>query len=137
MACAALARFVYLLWLGIYVHGLFTDPPVPSNGGTVDLPAVENSTNVSVFCEVSFNNMGNNVLVSTIWRLGSGTETTKLIRYDQPEYSNFYLEDAVRFTNFTILSFTRANLDMMVLECTNGFGGANQENAFFVPRFIG
>ena len=114
-----------------------TDPPVATNGETIDLPAVENATNVSVFCGVSFNNMGNSVPVATIWRLGSSVVTTlPTIQFSEPEYSNFVLENVTRFTNLTILSFSRS-LDMMVLLCTNGFGGANQEYAFFIPRFIG
>ena len=117
-----------------------TDPPVATNGGTVDLPAVENATNVSMFCELSFNDMGNIVLVDIFWRLGSGIGMTpQFILFGEPEYSNFVLENVSRFTNLTILSFSRS-LDMMILECSNGFtagGGVNLQNAFFVPRFIG
>ena len=124
---------VFLLQIGIYASGLTTDPPVTTNGGTVDLPAVENATNVSVFCAVT----AFNTPVDTSWEFGSSSMTLQLIRFDEPEFSNFVLENVTRFTNLTIPSFTRASLDMMVLECNNAFGGTNERNAFFIPRFIG
>ena len=111
----------------------FTDPPVATNGETVDLPAVENATNVSVFCEVMFQG----IIVNTNWRLGLGGISQQLIDFSQPQFA---LEDVARFTNLTILSFNRESLDMMILECTNGFtagGGINLQNAFFIPKFIG
>ena len=130
MVCdaAIVFRFVFLLQLGIYVRSLFTDPPVATNGGSVDLPAVENATNVSVFCEVTFLNNSAN----SIWRLGSTT-----IAFGQLAFSNFVLvENIPRRTNLTLLWFSRASLDMMVLECTNGIG-SDLAQAFFIPRFIG
>ena len=106
-----------------------TDPPVTTNGGTVDLPAVENATNVSVFCELTS--------ISTVWQLGRNGMPQDLIDFDDPEFSNFKLENVPTYTNLTILSFTK-DLGMTVLECTNGFiVGGNLQNAFFVPRFIG
>ena len=111
-----------------------TDPPVAMNGGTVDLPAVENATNVSVFCEVMFQG----IIVDTNWRLGSSGVSPQPIDFGQPQFSNFVLENVARFTNLTILSFSRASLDMMVLECTNAASvNFNRENAFFIPKFIG
>ena len=111
----------------------FSDPPVATNGETVDLPAVENATNVSVFCEVMFNGNPSN----TVWKLGPDSFSTQIIGFSQPEFSNLILEDpSTGRTNLTILSFSRDSLDMVVLECTNGFGGA-LENVFFIPRFIG
>ena len=111
-----------------------TDPPVATNGETIDLPAVENATNVSVFCKVMFQG----IIVDTRWRLGLGGISQQPIDFSsQPQFA---LEDVARFTNLTILSFSRASLDMMILECTNGFiagGGINLENAFFIPKFIG
>ena len=112
------------------VTGFSTDPPV-MNGGTVDLPAVENATNVSVFCDVMFNDMS----VGTAWLLGPDKMSTDLLVFNQPT-SNFAIEDTIMRKNLTILLFSRASLDMVVLECTNGFGGA-LENAFFIPKFIG
>ena len=132
---SAMLILVFLLQLGelgIYVSSLSTDPSVTTNGGTVDLPAVENAANVSAFCAVAFQGAP----VDTIWRLGSSGMSTQPINFNQPQFSNFALENVPRFANLTILSFSRASLDMMVLECTNGFGGA-LENAFFIPRFIG
>ena len=126
-------RLIFLLQFGIYANSLFTDPPVLTNGGTVDLSAVENATNVSVFCAVTFNSDASN----TVWRLGPDSMSTEIIGFGQPAFSNFVLENpSTGRTNLIILSFSRDNLDMMVLECTNGFGGA-LENAFFIPRFIG
>ena len=123
-------QFFFLLQLRFYASSLITDPPVTTNGGTVDLPAVENTANVSVFCALTFQGTP----VNTIWRLGSSGMSTQLIDFSQPQFSNFALEN---IANLTILSFSRASLDMMILECTNGFGGGNLENAFFIPRFIG
>ena len=108
-----------------------TDPPVTTNEGIVDLPAVENAANVSVFCAVTF--QGNPV--NTNWRLGPSSTSLQLIDFDEPQFA---LENAPRFTNLTIRLFSRASLDMMVLECTNGFFvGGNFESALFLPRFIG
>ena len=122
----------FLLQLGelrIYVSSLSTDPSVITNGGTVDLPAVENAANVSVFCAVAFQG----IPVNTNWRLAPSGMIPQPINFSQP---HFALENATRFTNLTILSFGRASLDMMVLECTNGFASPNLENAYFIPRFI-
>ena len=120
--------FLFLLQFGNYVCGFFTDPPVASIGETVDLPAVENATNISVFCEVTFLTNSAN----TVWRLGSTT-----IAFGQEAFSNFVLvENIPRRTNLTILSFSRGSLENMVLQCTNGIGSDLQE-AFFTPRFIG
>ena len=111
-----------------------TDPPVTTNGETVDLPAVENAANISVFCAVNF--QGNSV--DTFWRLGASSMSLQLVEFGQPQFSNFALENAPGFTNLTIRLFSRAGLDMMVLECTNGFFvGGNLESALFLPRFIG
>lgn len=107
MIMTSAERLVFLLQLGIYVSSLSTDPPVATNGGTVDLPAVENATNVNVFCEVTFNDSGNNVLVTTGWRLGLSAMTTQSIQFNEPD-TNFVLENVTRSTNLTILSFTRA-----------------------------
>ena len=126
--------FLLLGELGIYVSSLSTDPSVTTNGGTVDLPAVENAANVSVFCAVTFQGTP----VDSNWRLGSSGMSSQPIDFGQPQFSNFALESVIRFTNLTILSFSRASLDMMILECTNGASvGTNVENAFFIPRFIG
>ena len=128
--------FLLLGELRIYVSSLSTDPSVATNGGTVDLPAVENAANVSVFCAVTFQGTP----VDTRWRLGSGGISQQPIDFGQPQFSNFVRENVARFTNLTILSFNRESLDMMILECTNGFtagGGINLENAFFIPKFIG
>ena len=133
MKCASLLRSVLFFQLGIYASSLVTDPPVTTNGGTVDLPAVENATNVSVFCAVSFQGTP----VDTAWRMGLIGMTPQPIDFSDPQTSNFVLENVARRTNLTILSFTRSNLDMMVLQCANLFSGANEESAFFIPRFIG
>ena len=125
--------FLLLGELGIYVSSLSTDSPVTTNGGTVDLPAVENAANVSVFCAVTFQG----IPVDSNWRLGSSGMSPQPIDFNQPQFSNFALGNVPRFTNLTILSFSRAGLTMMVLECNNAFGGGNLENAFFIPRFIG
>ena len=109
-----------------------TDPPVATNGGIVALPAVENATNVSVFCAVTFQGTP----AGTNWRLGTDSMSTLPILFGEQDFSNFVVENVIRVTNLTILSFSRASLHMMVLECNNGFGGA-LENAFFIPRFIG
>ena len=117
-----------------------TDPPVTTNGETVNLPAVENASNVSVFCAVT---AFQGIPVDTFWRLGSlplgtGAMSPQPILFGQPQFSNFVYENVARFTNLTILSFSRESLDVMVLECTNGAGIAtNRRNAFFIPRFIG
>ena len=132
MKCASLLRSVLFLQLGIYANSIVTDPPVTTNGGTVDLPAVENATNVSVFCAVTFQGTP----VDTAWRIGLIGMTPELIIFNDPQFSYLVRENVARQTNLTILSFTRSNLDMMVLQCTNGFGG-NEESAFFIPRFIG
>ena len=131
MKCASLLRSVLFLQLGIYANSIVTDPPLTTNGGTVDLPAVENATNVSVFCAVTFQGTP----VATDWLLASIGMTPQPISFTD---SNFVLENVTRNNNFTILSFTRSDLDMMVLQCTNGFVvGGNEESAFFIPRFIG
>ena len=130
MKCASLLRSVLFLQLGIYANSIVTDPPVTTNGGTVDLPAVENATNVSVFCNVTFQGTP----IVTGWRLLSIGMTPQPIAAQLP---NFVVENVARRTNLTILSFTRSNLDMMVLQCLNGFVGENEESAFFIPRFIG
>ena len=103
-----------------------TDPPVTTNGETVDLPAVENATNVCVFCEFS---------TATVWQLGRNGMPPDLIDFDDPEFSNFKLENISTYTNLTILLFTK-DLSTIVLECTNGFQ-LSKINAFFIPRFIG
>ena len=130
MKCASLFRSVLFLQLGIYASSLVTDPPVTTNGGTVDLPAVENATNVSVFCDVTFQGTP----VVTAWRMGLIGMTPQPIDFTG---SNFVLENVTRNNNLTILSFTRSDLDMMVLQCTNGFVVSGEESAFFIPRFIG
>ena len=115
------------------VSALSTDPPA-LNGGTVDLPAVENAANVPVFCAVTFDNTP----VSTIWYLKNGTMPRERIFFGQPQFANFMAVPGTPTvaTNITIVSFSRANLDMIVLECTNIFTSQLQ-NAFFTPRFIG
>ena len=130
MKCASLLRSVLFLQLGIYANSIVTDPPVTTNGGTVDLPAVENAINVSVFCNVTFQGTP----IVTGWRLLSIGMTPQPIGVQLP---NFVVENVARRTNLTILSFTRSNLDMMMLQCLNGFVGDNEESAFFIPRFIG
>ena len=56
----------YHSWLFL-THSPSTDPPVATNGGIVALPAVENATNVSVFCAVTFQG----TIAGTNWRLGT------------------------------------------------------------------
>ena len=72
-----------------------TDPLVTTNGGTVDLPAVENATNVSVFCAVTF---GGNTPVETIWRLRTGNMMPREIEFGNgsPDFSNFLIENGIK-----------------------------------------
>ena len=107
-----------------------TDPPVAMNGGTVDLPAVENATNVSVFCAVMFQGSP----VTTIWR--TRTITSMIVESISLASTDFVFENTSFYTNLTIVSFSRDVLEMILLQCTNGFGAA-LESAFFTPRFIG
>ena len=87
MKCASLLPSILFLQLGIYASSLFTDPPVTTSEETVDLPAVENATNVSVFCEVLFQGTP---LVTT-WRIGLIGMTPQPIIFGDPQFSNFVL----------------------------------------------
>ena len=123
----ALVRLVTVLLLKQKVAGLSTDPFV-ENGGTVVLPAPENAANVSVFCQVSF--QGTPVVTQWFLTLNGGTR------------SEITTGPSIQFTggsmllNLTIVSFSR-DLDIAILECGNGFGGPNDETAFFLLRIIG
>ena len=130
---ATLQWTVLIAFVSYYVSAFYTDPPAV-NGGTVDLPAVENAANVPVFCAVTFDNTP----VSTIWYLKNGTMPRERIFFGQPQFPNFVGVPGTPtvLSNITIVSFSRANLDMVLLECSNGFPFQLQ-HAFFTPRFIG
>ena len=130
MMTAALFRLVFSLQLGVYASSQTTDPPVATNGGTVDLPAVENATNVSVFCEVTFQGSP----VTTIW--STRTITSMMVEPIGLDSTDFVFENTSIKTNLTIVSFNRDILEVILLQCGNGFGAA-LEHAFFRPRFIG
>ena len=123
----------FITFVSYCVSALSTDP-IAVNGGTVDLPAVENAANVPVFCAVTFSNTP----VDTAWFLKNGTMPRERILFGQPQFVNFVAVPGTPtiHTNITVVLFSRANLDMIVLECTNNFPGQLQ-NAFFTPRFIG
>ena len=127
------ALFFYLVLsiaslLGDLVTGLITDPFV-ENGGTVVLPATENATNVSVFCQVSFQG-GTQTL--TQWHLTMKGGMREVLAAGP----SIQLTGGTLQTNLTIVSFSR-DLDMAILECDNGFDGPNEETAFFLLRIIG
>ena len=130
---ATLQWTVLIAFVSYCVSAFSTDPPAV-NGGTVDLPAVENAANVPVFCEVTFSNTP----VTTVWFLKNGTMPRERIQFGQPQFANFMGVPGTPtvHTNITIVSFSRANLDMIVLECSNNFV-TELQNAFFTPRFIG
>ena len=112
-----------------YVTGLSTDPPT-ENGGTAVVAALENATDVSIFCMVTEN--GSPGL--SVWYFTEEGGTRQLLNFDQPDASNFVATGSGR-QNFTIRSFGR-NLDMGLLECNNNFI-PNLERAFFSLRIIG
>ena len=124
---------VLIAFASYCVTAFSTDPPAV-NGGTVDLPAVENAAHVPVFCAVTFDNTP----VNTAWYLKNGTMPRERILFGQPQFPNFVGVPGTPtvVSNITIASFSRANLDMILLECSNGFP-LQLQNAFFTPRFIG
>ena len=122
---------VTALQFGEYVSGLSTDPPT-ENGGTAVVAALENATNVSVFCAVTFGG-GSTAPRVKLWYITTiGGLTRELILTSVP---NFVFAGTHR-ENLTILSFGR-NLDMGRLECNNDIVEPNQnEKAFFSLRII-
>ena len=125
----ALLCLVLALQFGGHVNGFSTDPPT-ENGGTAVVAALENATNVSVYCEVTFEG----TTVNTGWYLTEKGGTRQQILFAQPSAANFFTSGFQ--SNLTILSFGR-NLDMGVLDCNNNFQGANRQSAFFLLRIIG
>ena len=124
-ACVRLVAVVMLL--KEQVTGLLTDPFV-ENGGTVLLPELENTANVSVFCQVRF--QGTPVITQWLLTMKGG------MRNVLAAGPTFQLTGGSLQPNLTIVSFSR-DLDMALLECGNGFDGQNAETAFFLLRIIG
>ena len=131
MATKKIAVFLCLdlgLQFGDYVCGLSTDPPTV-NGGTAVVAALENATNVSVFCAVTIGGMPS----LTLWSITVEGGTIQRI-FGIPGVPNFFSTGSGR-ENLTIISFNR-NFDMALLECDNNFDNA-RERAFFSLRIIG
>ena len=127
---ATLLCFGLALQFGDYVTGFSTDPPT-ENGGTAVVAALENATNVSVYCAVmDFGSPG-----VSFWYLTEAGGTRQRILFGQQSAANF-LATGVVHENFTILSF-RQNLDRALLECNNGLIPPHDEVAFFSLRIIG
>ena len=130
MKSTALLCLNLVLQFGDYITGLSTDPPT-ENGGTVVVAALENATNVSIFCTVTeFGSLG-----LSVWFFTTEGGTRQLLDFDQPNAANFFTTGIAR-QNFTIRLFAR-NLDMAVLECNNNLPSPNREIAFFMLRIIG
>ena len=123
----ALVRLIAVLLLKQQVTGLLTDPFV-ENRGTVVLPAPENAANVSVFCQVGF--QGTPSVTQWFLTMNGGTRDLLVVG------SSFQLTGGSMQPNLTIVSFSH-NLDMAILECSNGFVSPNDESAFFLLRIIG
>ena len=130
MKPAALLCLILALQFGGYITGLSTDPPT-ENGGTAVVAALENATNVSIFCTVTeFGSLG-----LSVWYLTEKGGTRQRIIFGQQSASNFFTIGIGR-QNFTILLFRR-NLDMARLECNNNLDPPNEQVAFFSLRIIG
>ena len=127
---ATILCLILAVQFGAHVSELSTDPPT-ENGGTTVVAALENATNVSVFCAVT--EFGNATL--TAWYLTEEGGTRQRIQFGQQCAANF-LETGAGNANLTILLFGR-NLDMARLECNNGLNPPNREVAFFSLRIIG
>ena len=118
---------VSILLLKQQVAGLLTDSFV-ENGGTVVLPAPENTANVSIFCQVSF--QGTPVVTQWFLTLNGGTRSVITTG------PSIQISGGSMRLNLTIVSFRR-DLDMAFLECNSGFISPNEEIAFFLLRIKG
>lgn len=129
---ASLLCFGLVLQFGEYVSGLSTDPPT-ENGRTSVVAALENATNVSIFCAVTFGG-GNSAPRLTVWFFTEIGGVTREAIFGIPGVPNFF-STGPRRENLTIESFGR-NFDMGLLECTNNIDAPNDETAFFLLRII-
>ena len=130
MKAVGLLGLGLVLQFGDYITGFSTDPPT-ENGGTAVVAALENATNVSVFCAFLF--PGTTTPLTTAWYLTEQGGTRHQILFGLPSAANYFTTGFQ--TNLTILSFGR-NLDMGVLECNNNLD-SNNEIAYFMLRIIG
>ena len=88
MATRSLLCLVLALQFGDYVTGLSTDPPT-ENGGTAVVAALENATNVSVFCAVTFQGTP----VHTGWYLTEQGGTRQQILFGLPSAANYFTSE--------------------------------------------
>ena len=130
--------YTLFYWLGfIYlscqVVGLTTVPSA-ENGQTPVVAAAENSTNVTVFCRVTFNQM----VTQTSWILYNRFLRFQSSGEGEPGFENYFVTgesipgtNSSARSNLTIRTFGRS-LDMALLEC----GIANEVQANFTLRLI-
>ena len=105
-----------------------TNPPAENFGSAV-VAALENASNVTVFCAVTFRDGGS--ARTSAWFITLKNSTRERILFDEPNFETVYLQ-----SNFTILSFS-AELDMAILECTNSLIPPNTQTVFFTLRTLG
>ena len=112
-----------------YVAGQINTNPPAENFGSAVVAALENASNVTVFCAVTFRDGGS--ARTSAWFITLKNSTRERILFDEPNFETVYLQ-----SNFTILSFS-AELDMAILECTNSLIPPNTQTVFFTLRTLG
>ena len=112
----------------VCVTGLVTVPSV-ENGGTVTVARLENTTNVTIFCELT-NGAGDMVIGSNWVHVDPKANPMRDLVTNIPLFDR----GSFPFANLTITSFLRS-LDETTLECSNLENPGLQE-AFFLLRVI-
>ena len=132
-SCTVLFCWLGFISLSCQVVGLTTIPSA-ENGRTPVVAAAENSTNVTVFCRVTFNQM----VTVTNWALNSVLLMFQTSGEGQVGFENYFATGeslpgttVTARSNLTIRNFD-SSLDMALLECAV----ANDIAANFTLRLI-
>ena len=118
--------FIIYLLRNCYCQRTVTTYPMPVNGETPIVPAVENTNDISVVCVILYN--GNPYI--TGWQITKSGESTTPFAFNidgtgkNPDSSNFFVTGepstpATTQSNFTILIFD-SSLNMATLDCLDG-----------------
>ena len=132
-SCTALFCWLGFISLSCQAVGLTTIPSA-ENGRTPVVAAAENSTNVTVFCRVNFNQM----VTQTTWFLNSFILQFQSSGEGEVGFENYFVTGeslpgttTIARSNLTIRNFD-SSLDMALLECAVG----NDVAANFTLRLI-